>query len=106
MRNREKLGCRIGCGLETPSESAPALDFFAQALVFLVNLIEFALQALRDGAEGNRFDQFLLAGQDVLPDDFGVAGRRSQLKVPLEVINGGSVILLLLFVKKAGFEMG
>jgi len=42
----------------------------------------------------------------MLPYDFGVAGRRPQLEIMLKVVDGGGVILLLLFVEEAGFEMG
>ena len=84
---------------------APTFDFFAQTFLFVAELLEFTLEALSDWAKGYGFDEFLFAGENVLLDDFGVTRTRPQLEETLEMINGGGVILLLPFVKEAGFEM-
>src|SRR5882724_8837845 len=83
----------------------PALDFLPQTLVFLIELLEFTLETLRDRTQGNGFDQFLFASQNVLLHHFGVAGTRAKLQEALKMINRGGRILLLSLVQEARFEM-
>lgn len=97
-------GRRAGLAGVAPGK-AQFVQFLTQTLVFLGDLLPFALHGLGDGAERYGSRQLLFASQDACADGFRVLRAGTELEVMIVMINGRGRIGVLLIEKPAEFEV-